>query len=181
MTLRWRSKDSSLRRYLSDQAFVVRELSDAPLMSEAENIYLRAKGQGRPGTFAQAVARAIGNLIGTVGDKPIDRYPRQDAIRVRDALFERDLSKASVKRMFGTIRALVNFVTRELGLSDVFIVFFRRCLLSWPSLSLLVFLNRKPFQKRQLRNNKKKGQAHKAKYLEINPEISGLCTPYYFI
>ena len=82
MTLRWRSKDSPLRRYLSDQAFVVRELSDAPLMSEAKDIYLRAKGQGRPGTFAQAVARAIGNLI-------------------------------------GTIRALVNFVTRELGLSDV--------------------------------------------------------------
>ena len=119
MTLRWRSKVSPVRRYLSDQAFVVRELSDAPLMSEAKDIYLRAKGQGRPGTFAQAVARAIGNLIGTVGDKPIDTYSRQDAIRVRDALFERDLSKASVKRMFGTIRALVNFVTRELGLSDV--------------------------------------------------------------
>jgi integrase len=119
MTLRWRSNDSPLRRYLSDQAFEARESSNAPLMTEARDIYLRSKGDGRPVTFSQAVDRAIGNLVDTVGNKPIDTYSRQDANCVRDALFERGLSKASVKRMFGTIRALVNFVTRELGLSDV--------------------------------------------------------------
>jgi len=94
MPLRWRSNDSPLRRYLSDQAFEARESSNAPLMTEARDIYLRSKGDGRPATFSQAVDRAIGNLVDTVGNKPIDTYSRQDANCVRDALFERGLSKA---------------------------------------------------------------------------------------
>ena len=119
MALRWRSNDNPLRRYLSDNALLDRDASNAPLMSDAKGIYLQSKSNGRPVTFCQAVDRAIHNLIETVGDKPINLYSRQDANCVRDTLFERGLSKASVKRMFGTIRALVNFVTRELGLSDV--------------------------------------------------------------
>ena len=54
-----------------------------------------------------------------MGDKSIDLYSRQDANCVRDILFRRSLSKESVKGMFGSIRALVNFVIRELGLSDI--------------------------------------------------------------
>ena len=119
MTLRWRSNDSPLRRYLSDQAFESRELSNAPLLSEAKVIYLQAKGDGRPLTFSQAVDRSINNLIKTLSNKPIDTYSRKDANLVRDMLFDRGLTKSSVKRMFGTIRALLNFVTRELGLTDV--------------------------------------------------------------
>ena len=119
LTLRWRSKDNPLRHYLADQAHEARELSNAPLLSEAKNIYLHSKGDGRPVTFAQAADRAINNLVSAVGDKPIDTYSRQDANLLRDSLFDRGLNKASVKRMFGTIRALVNFVTRELGLQDI--------------------------------------------------------------
>ena len=119
MALRWRSNDNPLRRFLSDDALADRDASNAPMMSDAKDIYLQSKSNGRPVTFCQAVNRAIHNLIETVGDKPIDLYSRQDANCVRDVLFERGLSKASVKRMFGTIRALVNFVTREQGLSDI--------------------------------------------------------------
>ena len=104
MTLRWRRDDSPLRRYLSDEAFEARELSNAPLMSEAKTIYLKSKGNGRPITFTQAVDRATESLVGTIGDKPIDTYSRQNANVVRDALFERGLSRSSVKRIFGTIR-----------------------------------------------------------------------------
>jgi len=68
-------------------------------MSEAKNTYLHSKGDGRPVTFAQAVDRAIMNLVNAVGDKPIDTYSRQDANLVRDCLFERGLTKASVKRV----------------------------------------------------------------------------------
>ena len=118
MTLRWRTDDSPLRRYLSDEAFEARKLSNAPLMSEAKTIYLKSKGNSRPITFTQAVDRTTESLICTIGDKPIDTYSRQNANVFRDALFKRGLSRSSVKRIFGTIRALINFVTRELGLSD---------------------------------------------------------------
>jgi hypothetical protein len=70
-------------------------------------------------TFAQGVDRAANNLISSVGDKPIDRYTRQDANVVRDSLLSRDLSKASVKRIFGTIGALLNFVGREFDLPNI--------------------------------------------------------------
>jgi hypothetical protein len=70
-------------------------------------------------TFAQGVDRAANNLISSVGDKPIDRYTRQDANVVRDSLLSRDLSKASVKRIFGTIGALLNLVGREFDLPNI--------------------------------------------------------------
>ena len=74
LTLRWRSNDSPLRRFLNDQATQARFGSSAPLLSEAKEIYLRTKGVDRPVTFGTAVDRAIKHLTELVGDKPIDTY-----------------------------------------------------------------------------------------------------------
>ena len=115
-TLRWRQKDNPLRRLLGDAEY---EPSNAPFISEAKNIYLDSKRESRPLTFSQAVERTVSNLMNAVGDKPIDRYSRRDANLLRDELFERGLGKSSVKRMFGTLAALLNFVAREQGLSDI--------------------------------------------------------------
>ena len=119
LTLRWRSKDTPLRRFLKDQATEARFASSAPLLTEAGEIYLRTKGQGRPATFNSAVNRAINNLIALIGDKPIDTFTRSDANMLRDSFFERGLSRGSIERMFGTIRAAINFTAREMGLSDI--------------------------------------------------------------
>ena len=48
LTIRWRSKDTPLRKFLNDQATEARFESTAPLMSEAGMIYLRTKGERRP-------------------------------------------------------------------------------------------------------------------------------------
>ena len=119
LTLRWRSKDTPLRRFLKDQATEARFASSAPLLSEAGEIYLRTKGEGRPATFGSAVNRAINKLIGLIGDKPIDTFSRSDANMLRDSFFERGLSRGSIDRMFGTIRATINFTAREMGLPDI--------------------------------------------------------------
>ena len=119
LTLRWRSKDTPLRRFLRDQAAEARIVSSAPLMTEAGSLYLSAKASNRPETFRAAVDRAVKNLIDLVGDKPIDTYERTDANLLRDSFFERDLSRGTVSRVFSTIRAIINFTTRELGLADV--------------------------------------------------------------
>jgi len=119
LTLRWRSRDTPLRRFLRDQAAEARVASSAPLMREAGSIYLSAKASTRPITFRTAVDRGIKNLTELVGDKPIDTYTRTDANLLRDSFFERGLSKGSVSRMFSTIRAVINFTTRELGMSEI--------------------------------------------------------------
>jgi integrase len=116
LTLRWRQKDNPLGRYLVDEAY---EPSNAPLLSEAKDTYLRSKGNNRPITFSQAVERAVGNVIAVAGDKPIDRYTRQDANQLRDQLLSKGLTNSSVKRQISTLSALVNFVVREEGLSDI--------------------------------------------------------------
>ena len=116
LTIRWRQKDNPLGRYLVDMSF---EPSSAPNLSKSKKIYLSSKADSRPLTFSQAADRAVSNVINIAGDKPIDRYTRQDANAVRDCLFARGLSASSIKRMFGTLAALLNFVSREEGLSDI--------------------------------------------------------------
>ena len=51
MALRWRSNDNPLKRFLSDDALADRDASNAPLMSDAKDIYLQSKSNGRSGTF----------------------------------------------------------------------------------------------------------------------------------
>ena len=114
--LRWHRKDNPLRCLLGEPDYLP---SNAPMLSDAKNIYVGSKGKLRPLTFSQAVERAVSSLINTVGDKPIDRYSRKDANLLRDKLFKRGLRKSSIKRMLSSLSALVNFVVREQGLPDI--------------------------------------------------------------
>ena len=86
------------------------------MLSEAKGIYLTAKAITRPVTFEQSVERAIGVLSNVAGDKPLDKYTRQDANNLRDTLFKRNLSKQSVSRMISVIRAVINFASKEQGI-----------------------------------------------------------------
>ena len=98
---------------------VVGTVSNAPSLSEAQRFYVDARGQSRPKTFRQAVQRSVSVLTELRGDKSIDAYSRQDANAFRDALLARGLQPASVKRSINTIRALMNFTTKEYGLRDI--------------------------------------------------------------
>ncbi len=118
-TLRWRQKDNPLGRFLINNEDVDQLPSNAPLLSEAKEIYVSAKGSGRQIAFQHAAQRAINNLIVLAGDKPIDRYSRVNVNQVRDQLFERGLSRSSIKRILGTIRAIVNFAVKEHGLPSI--------------------------------------------------------------
>ena len=93
--------------------------ASGPLMTEAGQIYLKAKGASRPLTFTQAVTRSVRYLVSVAGDKPIDSYVREDANNLRDALIARGLSRASIRRTLSVLRASINFTTKELGLEDV--------------------------------------------------------------
>lgn len=119
LTLRWRSSSDPFSRFLRDASAVVVKTSEAPLISEAKNLYLSAKAEGKGLAFVQSTDRAVGYLTGLLGDRPIDTYTRQEANQLRDALAGRGLSQASIKRNMSVVRAVVNFACRENGLSDV--------------------------------------------------------------
>ena len=88
-------------------------------LKAAVAVYTRLKGNDRPPTFEAAVRRSCGYLIDCCGMKNLDEYVRSDATKFRDYLFAKDLNGASVARIFGTIRAVINLAISEFGLSIV--------------------------------------------------------------
>lgn len=119
LTLRWRLRDNPLQRFQASSADSESTTSTYPLMSVAKEVYVQAKQEGRTITFSQSANRSVGYLIKAFLDKPIDTYTRKEVNALRDVLFERGLSRATVKRVLNTIRAIVNFTVREHGLDDV--------------------------------------------------------------
>ena len=82
-------------------------------------VYLRLKGNHRPATFEAAVRRSCGYLIDCCGLKDLKDYVRSDATKFRDYLFATGLNGASVARIFGTVRAVINLALSEFGLAIV--------------------------------------------------------------
>ena len=87
-----------------------------PQLSAALEVYLSLKGAGRPKTFEAGARRAVGYLLEVTDDKPIDAYVRADANALREYLRSRGLSSESIGRNLTSIRAIVNFVSKEEGL-----------------------------------------------------------------
>ena len=87
-----------------------------PPLTTAAETYLAGKGSQRPKTFRQAVDRAVSNMIGLAGDLPIGSYTRSQVNSLRDKLQSSGLATASVRRQLSTLSALVNYVSKELGL-----------------------------------------------------------------
>jgi integrase len=92
---------------------------DTHSLKPAVAVYLRLKGNHRPTTFEAAVRRSCGYLIDCCGMKNLDEYIRSDATKFRDYLFAKGLNGASVARVFGTVRAVINLALSEFGLSIV--------------------------------------------------------------
>ncbi|WP_368484299.1 DUF6538 domain-containing protein [Pseudooceanicola sp. HF7] len=99
-------------------ATVVASEPDSPsvTLSEAVGIYLRLKGAGRPLTFARAAELSCGYVIDACGDKDLTRYRKTDATAFWDALIAKGLTGSSITRIFGTVRAVINFAISEVGL-----------------------------------------------------------------
>ena len=117
--LLWQSEKSALVRFRKIGSFPSDSPGLGPLLSEAQKIYLEQNLFGRPKTFRSGVERCVASFIELVEDKPIDEYSRSDVNTFRDASLERGMAASSVRRNINTLRALVNFVSREKGLEII--------------------------------------------------------------
>jgi len=91
-------------------------------LGDALKTYIRLKGNGRGKTFFQGAHRSIKYLKDACADKLINDMHPMDASLFRDHLFERGMSSASVKRVFASVKSIINLAIREYGLacSNVF-------------------------------------------------------------
>ena len=119
--LRISSDDLPGKHLLMDirKEIVLEPPAECPSLKDAVAVYLRLKGYNRPPTFEAALRRACGYLIDCCGMKKLDNYTRLDATKFRDYLFAKGLTGASVARVFGTVRAVINLALSEYGLTIV--------------------------------------------------------------
>ena len=93
--------------------------SNAPLLSEALSTYIKLKGEGKDKTFIRGAKRNIKYVIDLLGDLPIDEYSSKDASKFRDYLLDRGLLVSSIKRVFSSIRSIINLSITEEGISCI--------------------------------------------------------------
>ena len=92
------------------------KVDDFSLM-EALELYHRLKGAGKTKLFFESSERSIRYLIECLGHDNLTSLKISDAGQFRDYLFKRGMSSSSVKRVFSSVRAIINLAIREHGLS----------------------------------------------------------------
>ena len=90
-----------------------------PLLSDALELYLRLKAVGKDKVFVRTANRNVGYVIKVLGDKPIRQYSSSEAAIFRDWLIKQSMSMRTVKRVFASVRAVVNLTISEHGLDCI--------------------------------------------------------------
>ena len=85
--------------------------------SDALALYQRLKGMGKSNLFFKVSTRSIRYLQECLGHNKIVNLKPADAGLFRDFLFNRGMSSSSVKRVFSSVRAIMNLAIKEDGLA----------------------------------------------------------------
>jgi integrase len=88
----------------------------SPLISDALDLYLRLKGESKDKTFIRTANRNIEYIVKILGNKPIRSYSSSDASKFRDWLIEQGMSNSTLKRVFSSVKAIINLTINEYGL-----------------------------------------------------------------
>ena len=88
----------------------------SPLISDALDLYLKLKGEGKDKTFIRTANRNIEYIVKVLGNKPIRSYSSSDASKFRDWLLEQGMSNSTLKRVFSSVKAIINLTINEYGL-----------------------------------------------------------------
>ena len=82
-------------------------------LSEACELYLRLKGVGKDKVFIRTAQRNTGYVTKLLGDRPISSYSSNEAAQFRDWCIDKGMGIKTVKRVFSSIRAIVNLAKAQ--------------------------------------------------------------------
>jgi len=94
-----------------------RQASSDFSLTDALSLYHRLKGAGKTKLFFEVSGRSIRYLTECLGHDNLSMLELSDAGQFRDFLFDRGMSSSSVKRVFSSVRAIVNLAIREHGIA----------------------------------------------------------------
>jgi len=117
--------DSLRMEMIYSRELGLREAPDARTTTSAKSfsatdalaLYHRLKGSEKTKLFFESSERSMRYLIDCLGHDDLAALEISDAGRFRDHLFDRGMSSSSVKRVFSSVRAVINLAIREQGLS----------------------------------------------------------------
>ena len=91
-------------------------------MTEALSLYHRLKGTNKTKLFFESSDRSVRYFADCLGHEKLDKITSKDKGLFRDYLFDRGVPYSSIKRVFSTVRAIINLAIKEngLGWSNVF-------------------------------------------------------------
>ncbi len=112
--LRLQKMDVSALQLLIDDKADIKDKS--PTLLESVKMYLQLKANKDSPTFVRAATRNSRYVVDALGNRPITAYASSDAAAFRDHLFAKGLSLGSVKRIFGSVRSVINLMMLECGI-----------------------------------------------------------------
>ena len=90
-------------------------VNDTLRLSEACELYLRLKGVGKDKVFIRTANRNTGYVTKLLGDRPISSYSSNEAAQFRDWCIGQGMGIKTVKRVFASVRAIINLAISEEG------------------------------------------------------------------
>ena len=90
---------------------------DSCLLTEARELYIRLKAVGKDKVFIRTATRNTDYVITLLGDRPIGSYSSSEAAQFRDWCLKQGMTVRTVKRVFASIRAIINIAITEHGYS----------------------------------------------------------------
>ena len=87
---------------------------NSPPLLDAVEMYLNIKRKTDK-TFIRTARRNATYVVKVLGNKPITSYATSEAAQFRDWCFEQGMSLNTVKRVFATVRSIINLIMREHG------------------------------------------------------------------
>ena len=85
------------------------------LLSQACELYLRLKGVGKDKVFIRTANRNTQYVTKLLGDRPISSYSSNEAAKFRDWCIGQGMGIKTVKRVFASVRAIINLAISEEG------------------------------------------------------------------
>ena len=87
----------------------------SPLMVDAVEMYLSIKGKDDR-TFIRTAKRNGEYVSKVLGNRPITSYTSLEAAQFRDWCFQQSMNINTVKRVFASVRSIINLTMREHGI-----------------------------------------------------------------
>ncbi len=86
------------------------------MLTDALDLYLKLKGTNKDKTFIRTAHRNTEYVIQVLGNKSVTAYSSSEAAQFRDWLINKGMGKSTVKRVFSSIRSIINLTITEKGL-----------------------------------------------------------------